>query len=73
MQECEEIVERITRLELVTATDASVGDVKREVEQAKLALHERMLKDCVGRRVSSKALDCMRAAKSGADATACFE
>ena len=73
VRECEEIVERITKLELQSQRDASSGEVQREVEQAKLALRERMMKDCVGRRVSEEAMNCLRKAKSSEEATACFE
>ncbi len=72
-EECEEIVERITKLELAAAYDVSASEVQREVDDAKRALHARMMKDCVGSRVSDAALECMRAATSSQKATACFE
>lgn len=73
VRECEEIVERITALEVLSHRDASTDEVHREVAQAKLALHERMMKECVGRRIRDEALECVRHAKTSEEATACFE
>lgn len=61
--ECNEIVERITVLEL-SAVDASAETVKKEVSLAKEAMRRESHKRCVGRRITDKAMACVRSAKT---------
>ena len=63
-KECQEIVERITLLELETASRG--GDPKAvgaQVDETKRALAANTLKDCVGKRITERAMMCVRAAK----------
>jgi hypothetical protein len=64
-KECQEIVERIATLELEKTngtTDAkSVG---AQVDETKKALANNTLKDCVGKRITEKAMQCVRTASS---------
>jgi hypothetical protein len=62
-RECNEIVERITVLEL-SAVDASAETVAKEVSLAKEAMRREAHKRCVGRRITEKAMTCLRQAKS---------
>lgn len=62
-RECNEIVERITVLEL-SAVDASAETVAKEVSLAKEAMRRESHKRCVGRRITEKAMACVRSAKS---------
>ena len=59
-QECDEIVARITELELKARGIA--GNAAEEVQGTKDALRKTTLRDCVGRRISDKALICVRSA-----------
>ena len=70
--ECEEIVERITRLEL---EERQIGKdaVAAEVAETKTAMRDRMAKDCVGRRVTDRAMRCVREAKSSKKVEECFD
>jgi len=61
-QECDEIVVRVTELEL-KARGIAGGD-GQEVQETKEALRKSTLHDCVGRRISDKAMACVRAAKT---------
>lgn len=61
-QECDEIVVRVTELELKTRGVA--GGDGQEVKDTKEALRKSTLHDCVGRRISDKAMACVRAAKT---------
>lgn len=61
-QECDEIVTRITELELKARGIA--GGAADEVQGTKDALRKTTLRDCVGRRISEKALACVRTATS---------
>jgi len=67
-KECQEIVERIATLELQKAggpTDAkSVG---QEVDETKKALSQNTMKDCVGKRITERAMQCVRRAKTSSE------
>jgi hypothetical protein len=60
--ECEEIVVRISTLELRRIYDSE--ELKQRTELAKRQLRDAMLKDCVGKRITSKAMQCVRTATS---------
>ena len=70
--ECEEIVERITRLEL---EERQIGKeaVAAEVAETKTAMRDRTKKDCEGRRVTDRAMRCVREAKSSKKVEECFD
>ena len=61
-KECDEIVVRVTELEL-KARGVAGGD-GQEVQETKEALRKSTLHDCVGRRISDKAMACVRAAQT---------
>ena len=61
-KECDEIVVRVTELEL-KARGIAGGD-GQEVQEIKEALRKSTLQDCVGRRISDEAMACVRAATS---------
>ena len=61
-QECEEIVVRVTELELKARGMA--GSDAREVQDTKEALRKTTLRDCVGKRMSDQAMACVRSAKT---------
>ena len=60
-KECEEIVERITVLELGDA--ASDSAVAEEVKNAKESFRKEMQRKCIGRRITDEAMQCVRNAK----------
>jgi hypothetical protein len=66
VQECEAIVERITQLELGKHAPGSADRklVEQEIADAKKSLHDQTMKDCVGRRITNRALTCVREAQS---------
>lgn len=61
-KECDEIVVRVTELELKARGVA--GSDGQEVKETKEALQKTTLRDCVGRRISDKAMACVRAAQT---------
>jgi hypothetical protein len=63
VKECEEIVERVARLELERA---KVGPamLASELKIAKASFQKDMGRRCVGRRVTEEAMRCVRSAKS---------
>ena len=60
VKECEEIVETIVRLEL-KAVDAGAA-VADEVRTTKELMRDDIMKRCVGRRVTTGAMECVRSA-----------
>lgn len=72
-EECQEIVTRITELELKASYDASPSDVAREVSTVREALSDRIGKECVGQRITDAAMQCFRAAETSKDAAECFQ
>jgi small lipoprotein (TIGR04454 family) len=63
-KECQEIVEHIATLELEkSGTTVNVGE---QIDETKKALAANTLKDCVGKRITEKAMQCVRSAKSSA-------
>lgn len=65
VQECEVIVERITQLEVGKRTaNADPKTLEREVAEAKKSLRTATMKECVGRRITDKAMRCVREAES---------
>jgi hypothetical protein len=64
VEDCETIVERIAALELERQFPNDPDAVKREIEATKKQKHDAMLKECVGKRVTGDALDCVQKATS---------
>ena len=67
-KECQEIVERIAILELQKA--GAVSDPKavgEQIDETKRSLAANTLKDCVGKRITERAMQCVRSAKTSAE------
>jgi hypothetical protein len=63
--ECQEIVERIATLELEKAGGATdPKSLSEQIEATKKALASNTLKDCVGKRITDRAMQCVRGAKT---------
>ena len=60
-RECEEIVERITVLEL-GRVDAGESVVHDEVKNAKESFKKEIRQKCIGRRITNAAMECVRKA-----------
>ena len=70
--ECEQIVERIARLEL-EKRGLDPKAVADEIESTKQAMRDRTMKECVGRRITEKALRCVHDAKRSEQVEECFD
>lgn len=62
--ECDEIVGRIAELELQESGPSASADVQKQVAETKQAFQEKSKRECVGRRITSRALGCVRSAKT---------
>lgn len=73
-QECEGILERTARLELqerLSGADAKL--VESEVQATKQAMRESMMSNCVGKRITDRALACVQEAETAKElAEDCF-
>ncbi len=73
-KECDEIVERIARLELEKQYPRDPQLVSDEISKAKTSLRQTTMKDCVGKRITHKAMECVRKAKTSKEIVDhCFE
>jgi hypothetical protein len=64
-KECQEIVERIATLELEKAgAPIDAKSVAQQIDETKKALASNTLKDCVGKRITERAMQCVRTAKT---------
>ena len=72
VKECEEIVERVVRLELKTEdAGAAVAD---EVRETKESMRGDIMKRCVGRRITDNAMQCVRKAATAEEIeNRCFD
>lgn len=62
--ECDEIVARITELELGESKVSDKAEVEKQVAETKQAFKAKTKEQCVGKRVTERALACVRAAKT---------
>ena len=74
VQECEEIANRVAILEFEAAAKSTAPPKPEQVQVIRARVHDAMLKGCVGKRITERALQCMRKAKT-ADAIQkdCFD
>ncbi|HTM44891.1 MAG TPA: hypothetical protein VL137_08050 [Polyangiaceae bacterium] len=64
VQDCEQIVARITELELKHASVTDPAVVAEEVNKNKQLFHDRAMAQCVGRRVTKSFLHCIDSAQT---------
>lgn len=63
-QECNEILTRTATLEYQTASKAAGPVDPSQIETIRARLKDSMMRNCVGKRITDKALRCVRQAKS---------
>ena len=73
-QECQEIADRVTKLELQSSAVGRDPDTaKEQLERTRSWVKESQLKECVGRRITGAAMQCVRTATKAQDITdRCF-
>lgn len=64
MADCDEIVARIAELELRGAKSADPSSIAKEVADTKQAFQAKAKQECVGKRITERALKCVRNAKT---------
>ena len=64
ISDCEEIVAKIAELELRGAPAADPSSIAKEVADTKQAFQTKAKQECVGKRITERALTCVRNAKT---------
>jgi hypothetical protein len=59
VSDCERIISRVAELELKEVDISDQAVVKSQIEGTQAAFRERMMSDCVGRRLRQSSLDCI--------------
>jgi inorganic pyrophosphatase len=62
--ECDEIVTRIAQLELGESKVSDKAEVEKQVQETREAFRAKTREQCVGKRVTERALGCVRNAKT---------
>jgi uncharacterized Zn finger protein len=63
-QECNEILTRTASLEYLSASKAAGPVDPAQIETIRARLKDSMMRNCVGKRITEKALRCVREAKT---------
>jgi hypothetical protein len=73
VSDCERIISRVAELELKEVEVSDQEVVKSQIEGTQAAFRERMMSDCVGRRLRQSSLDCVNRATSATQVVSeCF-
>lgn len=72
-EECEAIFMRSAELELLAHDITDPSLVESRVAQVRLARGDELIEQCVGRRITDRALDCVKKAGSGDELDKCLE
>jgi small lipoprotein (TIGR04454 family) len=64
VQECEEIANRVATLEYEAASKTKTPPQPEQIQTIRARVHDAMMKGCVGKRITQRALKCVRTAKS---------
>ena len=70
--ECQEIFERSAAIELRTQKVTEPELVRQRTDEARAAQGEDLLRQCLGRRVTDRAMRCVRRANSAEELEACL-
>ncbi len=74
IQECEEIANRVAVLEFEAAAKSATPPKPEQIQIIRARVHDAMMKGCVGKRITERALQCVRKAKtSDAIQKDCFD
>jgi hypothetical protein len=64
VRECEEIANRVAVLEFEAASKTATPPRPEQVEVIRARVRDAMMKGCVGKRITERALQCVRKAKT---------
>jgi hypothetical protein len=64
LKECEEIANRVATLEYEASSKSKAPPQPEQVRTISARVHDAMMKGCVGKRITQRAMQCVRAAKT---------
>jgi small lipoprotein (TIGR04454 family) len=64
VKECEEIASRVATLEYEAASKSNSPPQPSQIQTIRARVRDAMMKGCVGKRITEKALRCVRSAKT---------
>lgn len=71
-QECAEIFQRTAEIALREQGVSSTAEIAKHVEEARASKGKALMKDCVGKTITDRAMSCMRKATTGPELDACL-
>lgn len=71
-EECEEIFRRSAEIELKSLNVTDPEEVRRRTSEAQEARGEELLQQCVGRRITDRAMRCVREAQTQEELDGCL-
>ena len=71
-QECQEIFERSALIELRKQQVTEPEVVRQRTEEARATTGDELLKQCLGRRITDRAMRCVRRANTSEELEACL-
>lgn len=70
--ECEEIFDRSAEIELRAQNVTSPEELQAQIAKARAAKGDELMKQCIGKRITERALECVRQAQSTRELEACL-
>jgi hypothetical protein len=71
-EECEEIFRRSAEIELRSQNVTDAAEIERRTNDARIARGDKLIEECVGKRVTNKAMDCVRTAATADELDKCL-
>ncbi len=72
-QECEEIFQRSAEIELRTQNITDPALIKQRIEEARKAKGGALLEACIGKRITERAMACVRKARTAQELDKCLK
>lgn len=72
-EECEAILNRSAEIELLAQNVTDTRVIAERVKAVRDARGDELIKQCIGKRITQSALDCVRSADSGKAIDACLQ
>ena len=72
-EECEEIFTRSAELALKEKDVRERDEVKKQIEQARTVKGDKLIEECLGKRITEEAMECVRGSESPQELDACLD
>jgi hypothetical protein len=72
-EECEEIFRRSAELTLKEKDVRDRAEINEQIKQARTVKGDKLIEECIGRRITEKAMECVRQSESPQELDACLD